>query len=478
MKTIDNNKLKRLWHSTINKKDTWHNAFHLEMPFGLINDPNGLNYFQGEYHLFYQWNPFSCEHLHKHWGYVKTTDFINYSLPQLALAPIDEFDKNGCYSGSSYIKDNILHLIYTGNVKDDNDSRSSYQILAKQLPDGTFIKEKIIIAHQPENYTAHFRDPYFFLKNNHNYLILGAQRQNLTGCTLIYQQQSDDSWQLCGELKTSYNNLGYMWECPNLLTLNNTDILLFCPQGLESKGHQYNNLYQSGYIAGKLDDNVQNLRHGKFTELDNGFDFYAPQAFHDDERTILLGWVGMPEKETDYPTINNGWLYSLTMPRQLEYKNNHLYQYPIDELKKLRKKEISYTDSSNNFSCIIPATCEVHIELNTASIKTSVITLGFNKDALIISYDKAAQEICIDRSNMSLGAKGQRSFTVPSEDKLILDLFIDKSIMELYCQEGYAAATWTYYPQKGTSPIFQIASDQAADMLINIYELGTINYSD
>ena len=97
----------------------WKNDFHIEMPFGLVNDPNGLSYYNGEFYIFYQWNPFGCEHKNKHWGLVKTKDFINFSKPKIVLKPIDWFDKNGCYSGCGIVKDDKLKLFYTGNVKDE-----------------------------------------------------------------------------------------------------------------------------------------------------------------------------------------------------------------------------------------------------------------------------------------------------------------------------------------------------------------------
>lgn len=68
-----------------NDSNIWRNKNHIEMPFGLVNDPNGLSYFNGKYHIFYQWNPFGCEHKTKHWALVKTTDFVNFTKPEIIL---------------------------------------------------------------------------------------------------------------------------------------------------------------------------------------------------------------------------------------------------------------------------------------------------------------------------------------------------------------------------------------------------------
>ena len=239
----------------------WHNKFHLEMPKGLVNDPNGLCYHQGKYQIFFQWNPFGCEHKHKHWTYTQTTDFINYTKPQIALAPVDKFDKDGCYSGSARSKNNKLEIIYTANLKDEQNIRYPRQVSVKQNDDGEFIKEKIIIDTVPEGYTTHFRDPYIFTKNNRSFIILGAQRENLTGCALIYEK-IDENWIFRGELKTQLTDFGYMWECPNLFTIDDKDILVFCPQGLKAQKYQYQNLYQAGYLIGQFNPDTLEFTHG------------------------------------------------------------------------------------------------------------------------------------------------------------------------------------------------------------------------
>ena len=132
-----------------------------------------------------------------------------------------------------------------------------------------------------------------------------------------------------GELKTDYTDFGYMWECPNLISVDGRDVLVFCPQGIAPQGHKYNNLYQAGYLIGKFNPDTLEFVHGDFQELDGGFDFYAPQVLAQPNRNILIGWIGMPEKENEYPTTKEGWLYSLTLPRQLKIKNNTIYQLPV-----------------------------------------------------------------------------------------------------------------------------------------------------
>ena len=141
----------------------WHNRFHLEMPFGLINDPNGLTYHNGAYHIFYQWNPFGCLHKNKSWAHTKTRDFCTYAVPHLALWPTDEHDKDGCYSGCAAEEEGRLRVLYTCNAKDEAGNRSSAQRFGTYTKAaGAVKKEEIIIDGPPPGFTAHFRDPYLF----------------------------------------------------------------------------------------------------------------------------------------------------------------------------------------------------------------------------------------------------------------------------------------------------------------------------
>ena len=75
--------------------------FHVTAPVGWINDPNGFSCYKGEYHLFFQYNPYSTQWGPMHWGHVKTSDFIRWERLPASLAPDMEYDKDGCFSGSA-----------------------------------------------------------------------------------------------------------------------------------------------------------------------------------------------------------------------------------------------------------------------------------------------------------------------------------------------------------------------------------------
>jgi sucrose-6-phosphate hydrolase SacC (GH32 family) len=112
----------------------WHHA----PVTGLMNDPNGFVEFAGRYHLFYQWNPLACDHKFKCWAHWSSDDLLRWRHEPIALMPDEEYDRNGCYSGSAVDNNGTLTLCYTGNVKFDDGGRTAWQCLATENADGTF----------------------------------------------------------------------------------------------------------------------------------------------------------------------------------------------------------------------------------------------------------------------------------------------------------------------------------------------------
>jgi len=241
-----------------------------------------------------------------------------------------------------------------------------------------------------------------------------------------------------------------MWECPNLVKINDEKYaFIFSPQGLESMEFKYQNIFQSGYIIGSLDLKELKLQnHNEFKELDMGFDFYAPQVFTHDNQNLMFGWVGLPDKDSEYPTSDQGWMYSLTMPRVLEYKNDVLYQKPFDKIENLRHSQILNINdlSCNDYKLNLESRCN-EIILNLGITETNIIEVKFKfKDEyILLTYDKKSQICIIDRSNLCLGGKGIRKFKLEAEKELKLHMFIDNSIMEIYYQDGLEVTTLMYF---------------------------------
>ena len=233
-----------------NDKDEFRLNYHITPAKGLLNDPNGLVEKDGKYYIFHQWNENDCEHGLKSWGLFTTKNFIDWKIEGIQLSPTDWYDKNGCYSGSAIVKDNKIHLIYTGNVRDEKGERESYQCIAIETKEG-FEKKGPVISEIPAGYTPHFRDPKVWKKDGVFYAVIGAQSTDLKGEILFYKSDDLLNWELVSSIYDK-KDLGYMLECPDFFELDGVGVLLCSPQGLEPEGILYNNIYQSGYLLGNI----------------------------------------------------------------------------------------------------------------------------------------------------------------------------------------------------------------------------------
>ena len=453
------------------KIDYWRQIYHIMPKTGLLNDPNGLSFFNGEFHVFFQWFPFGAIHGIKHWAHYTSKDMINWVEDERIIIPNEWYESHGAYSGSAVIKDNKLHLLYTGNVRNENGERESYQCLAV-LDDDVIRKYdgNPVILSQPSGYTSEFRDPKIFIKNDKYYFVLGFQRIDKTGTVLFYESDTLYNWNFIGELKTKFKNFGYMWECPDYFELDNNGIFLFCPQGLVPDNDKCNNLYQSGYSIGNtLDMNSLHFEHGEFQELDRGFDFYAPQTFQVENRRILIGWMGLPE--IDYPTDKNHWAHCLTIPRELTLKGKKIIQKPISELKKLRK-----TKDTFNFNL---ESEKVDLNMDGLSYELIAEFSDYDNDfglelrtgkneKIVIFYDFYDKQIILDRSSsgkkFALKYGTQRKVFFISE-KIKFHIFMDHSSIEIFINDGEEVFTSRIFPDKNSRGIRAFSKGKA---LINL----------
>lgn len=215
-------------------RDPHRPTWHLAPSVGLLNDPNGFIQHNGVYHLFYQWNPLGCDHRNKCWGHWQSIDLVHWEHQPLALAPGACYDSHGCYSGSAVVAEDKVTLIYTGNVKFPDGSRTAYQCLAQASDRGEYRKLGPVLP-LPEGYSGHVRDPKVWRHQDAWYMVLGARDLQDRGKVLLLRSSNLRDWQALGEIAGSGLNdlgeFGYMWECPDLFSLDGGDVLICCPQG-------------------------------------------------------------------------------------------------------------------------------------------------------------------------------------------------------------------------------------------------------
>lgn len=443
-----------------NKPDPYRLAYHLMPPMGLLNDPNGFIQFNGVYHLFFQWNPFATEHGSKCWGHYTSGDFVHWKPEAVALTPSDWFDRNGCYSGSAIEKDGKLIVFYTGNVKNEQGERETYQCMAVS-EDGVHFEKKGPVLSLPPGYTAHFRDPKVWQHNGRWYMIIGAQSSDETGKAVLFTSTDLESWEHLGAVAGAHVNqlgdFGYMWECPDLFPLGDKDVFIVSPQGIAPDGYLYNNLYQSGYFIGKLDYINAAFTHGDFTELDRGFDFYAPQTTMDDKgRRLLFAWMGLPEENEDsHPTRENGWIHAMTLPRCLELRGDKLFQKPAEELQQLRKKKVEHKNvildtCPQKLDGIRGTAAELLIILNEEVGPDTTFTVSIREEAEI-TFDSTLKRLTLSRLRFAAKTKEYRHCRLAHLNSL--QIFIDTSSIEIFVNDGEEVFTARIFPDPGNDTI-------------------------
>ncbi|NKZ27084.1 glycoside hydrolase family 32 protein [Vagococcus lutrae] len=410
--------------------------WHVYPEQGLLNDPNGLVYFKGKYHVYYQYNFRDTTHHFKAWGHRTSSDLLTWSEEDIPLVPSEWYDKDGCYSGGAFVKDDCLYLFYTGTVIEEDGSKSSYQCLATSTDGYHLVKQGPILPH-PEGYTRHVRDPQVFQgTNGRYYMLLGAQTNDLRGTTLTYQSDELHTWKLMGETVPSVSLDSYMWECPNLVRLDEYDYFIFSPQGLPKEAERFRNVFSTTYYAGRFDEET-----GCFTpftpleELDKGFDFYAPQVFKGpQDESIMFGWAGVPtpEEESAIPTIAKGWVHTLTAARLLKEKEKRLVALPVipDQLKTL---------SEEKDSCVVISQCSGAIRIMPQKEEWRLVS-----EAWQLSYRD--QTLTLERQNWYTK---QPEYRVVYRGKIVeLLITLDKNIGELYINDGDVVATFKFFTDK------------------------------
>lgn len=429
------------------QQDSHYPGWHLAPVTGLLNDPNGFIYFQGRYHLFYQWNPLGCQHANKCWGHWSSADLLHWQHEPIALMPDSEYDRSGCYSGSAVDNQGVLTLCYTGNVKFDNGERTAWQCLAVQNASGGFDKLGPVIP-LPEGYTGHVRDPKVWHHQQHWYMVLGAQDHQKQGKVLLLRSDDLMQWQQLGEIAGSgvggLGDAGFMWECPDLFTLDDKHFLIVCPQGVAREEKRFLNSYPSAYLCGELDYDRVTYRHGPLVEMDAGFEFYAPQtALSADGRRLLVGWMGVPDgEEMSQPTTVHGWIHQMTCVRELSQHNGKLYQSPIRELQALRENEQNWQGVADD----APILETQNLELELAS--KGPVMLNF-ADTLILTRQSDGLRL----ARLSR-VTGEWQYRYWPGDVRELQILCDRSSVEIFINGGEGVMSSRYFPEHPATLVF------------------------
>lgn len=421
-------------------KNDWRQLLHLEPKSGWLNDPNGLCFFGGKYHVYFQYSPDSAYGAgDKCWGHWEG-DLIRWRFTGTVLRPDNPDDRSGVYSGCGFVKDGTLNLFYTGNVKEEGDhdyitSGRGANVIRVTTPDGVTMSEKQTLLRNPDypDYcSCHVRDPKVWAEDGAYRMVLGARTLDDKGCVLFYRSDDLVNWSFDREL--SIPDFGYMWECPDVIDLSGRRFLSISPQGVPHGETEHQNVYSAGYF--RYDDTLHD-----FEEWDYGFDFYAPQSFTaPDGRVLFIGWMGIGDIPYSNPTAELGWQHCLTLPRELTLRaDGGIYQRPIREF-------FSREDIRNfppvNFGCE-PLKTELPFYIASLS-PLEKFTLVF-EDMLEMSYGDGIFTLRFTNDEVGRGRDVRRvklgSFTG-------LEIIADKSSLEIYLNGGEKVISTRFYPRE------------------------------
>ena len=310
--------------------------YHLSSPIGWMNDPNGLSQFKSTFHAFYQYNPYDSVWGPMHWGHQTSKDLIKWEREDVALAPDQEYDESGCFSGSALVEDDTMYLAYTcvsNGLQNQAMAISKDGKVFQKLEDNPIIDGDDLL----EGFSnVDFRDPKITKIDNKYYIITGNCDNNGNKQILIFEADKPTGKYAYKGIIYSRKDVGGIFECPDMIEMGDDDILVACPQSMfNANPYELQNTDTPIYIVGNL--STKSYRFYKkgeakeFDEFDKGFSFYAPQCFKsEDGRTILMAW--MKNWQELNVTYGDGWAGSLTLPRELTLKNAHVYQSPVREI--------------------------------------------------------------------------------------------------------------------------------------------------
>lgn len=454
----------------------YRNRYHASPPVGWMNDPNGFVQFQGAYHLFYQFHPYDAKWGPMHWGHMRSKDLIHWEDLPVALAPDQDYDRFGCFSGSAIEKDGKLYLLYTGVTADDQGVHHQLQCLAVSEDGLNFekVQQNPVIATEALPVGASlvdFRDPKVFEKDGMYYAVIASKSAEETGQILLYQSEDLLQWEFASVFLKGNKDQGIMWECPDYFNLDGKDCLIFSPMQWPQDGDDYQNLNASVLAVGTVDWETKQFVPESYQELDHGLDYYAPQTLEDEAgRRICIAWMQMWGRDFPTDTLGHGWTGSMTIARELKWVDGALKQYPIgigNNCANASGDSIVIEDAKATIPGIEGDCGLLQLKVDVSDLEKLSIHLRENaNERTVVHYDKAKNELGIDRSASGIVLKGEEA-TLPVSRKVVLPgertylelaIYLDHSSVEVFERNGEAAMTANVYPTaQATGISFEIS---------------------
>lgn len=298
-------------------------SYHFRPEKGWINDPNGLVWFRGYCHVFYQHAPHFETPWQEpmHWGHARTKDFIKFEELPVALFPDKPYDKNGCWSGTAIVKDGILYLFYACvcGEKQTVGVAYSHDGVRFEKYEGNPVIDTVPPAGSPD-----FRDPAVCFANGTYWCVIASgNREKRTAVLLLYESPDLLRWRYRGVLR-EWENAKFA-ECPSFFPFG--DRYLLSASVCREDGHSFS-------IA------VGSFENGRFTpeseaQLDHGPDQYAGQAFPDPSgRAMLISWI----PGWNYAGFRDRDIGCMSVPKEIRFENGRIRAFPAAQVQRFLKE--------------------------------------------------------------------------------------------------------------------------------------------
>ncbi|RCW51954.1 GH32 C-terminal domain-containing protein [Paenibacillus prosopidis] len=485
--------------TTADRYEQYRPQLHFSPDRKWMNDPNGLVYYDGEYHLFYQHNPTGTTWGPMSWGHAVSTDMVNWQDLPIALEP----DANGfIWSGSVVVDTNNTSGFQTGTVKPmvamftHESGGTQVQSIAYSNDKGrtwTKYASNPVIT-MPAGLTV-FRDPKVFWHAGTSKWVMVISAGDRVQ---IYTSSNLKSWTYASEFGSTHGSHAGTWEVPDLFPLAvdgngaNTKWVMTASISNGAPAGGSGTQYFVGSFNGTTFTNDNSA--GTVLWADLGSDFYAGISFSDipaaDGRRIMLSWMNNWNYGQSIPT--SIWRSSMTIPRELKLTDTgggavRMTQTPVAELSGIRGTSNSWTNQtitpgSNLISGVTGNTVEIVAEFQNNTATATEYGFKVRKGGsnfTTIAYNKANSKFFVDRtasgeSHFDSSFAAKHEVTMSAENnKIKMRIFVDRSSIEAFGNDGKVSITDQIFPDlaKNGLELYSTGGNVTLNSL-TIYQLG------
>jgi fructan beta-fructosidase len=463
---------------TENQALSYRPSYHYTTEKNWVNDPNGLVYLDGEYHLFYQYNPFGDKWGHMTWGHAVSKDLKNWeeladAIPETmnadssttmvfsGCAVVDSMNTSGFFEKG--FKQGMV-AIYTSHTDKKGQGLAQSQSLAYSSDKGRtwkFYDKNPVLDIKLKD----FRDPNVFMYEGKWKMIVSKPLEYMVQ---IYESSNLKDWKLLSEFG-KMGDVAKIWECPSMfkVPVENSDkskwIVMVSSAGEDTEftGMQY--------FVGEFDGKkfTPDAQEGVL-RIDYGKDFYAAIPFNNlpasDKNPMILGWENDWAYAGDIPSEGRRGMFSTPRKISLIEKDGKfkMVQKPVfadniqTETLSLKTSELSAgktIDMSNN-------SYRLNLSIEIGNLKGfSIDLLSNGAEKSVLSYDADTQKLSFDRTKSGKTDFNKKFASIesmkvePNKGIINLDIFVDNSIIEIFANEGEAVLSDLVFPTKSKGQI-------------------------